>query len=223
MVWKETFCATLAKVWIAHKRRKAKSSSKHGPTEKRAKLSFLLGSQAEYGQEIQPEPEEQKESVSTRSKLSPSPPSPTSPRHWPFYAEWFEESESDEVSSGGSEGPEEVLPQVSLLQGEVLVGFQAGAHLRRRVDVLFPQGLLAKVFVLGWVQSKEAEKGHELLPPKRNRDPSNEAQQVKSSQFAQHRRIRDGRDVGRHQTGQCWIPGGYNFRDGTEKHHCLAL
>lgn len=30
----------------------------------------------------------------------------------------------------------------------MLVGFQAGAHLRRRVDVLLPQGVLAKVLVL---------------------------------------------------------------------------
>jgi len=80
------------------------------------------------------------------------------PRHWPFDAERFEESESDEVSGGGSEGPEEVLPQVSLLQGEVLVGFQAGAHLRRRVDVLFPQGLLAKVLVLGGCKAKEQKR-----------------------------------------------------------------
>ena len=76
------------------------------------------------------------------------------PKHWPFDAEWFEESESDEISGSRSEGPEEVLPQVSLLQGEVLVGFQAGAHLCRRVDVLFPQGLLAKVLVLGGCKAK---------------------------------------------------------------------
>lgn len=68
--------------------------------------------------------------------------------HWPFNSEWFEESEADEVPGSGSEGPEEVLPQVSLLQGEVLVGFQAGAHLSRRVDVLFPQCLFSKILVL---------------------------------------------------------------------------
>lgn len=79
----------------------------------------------------------------------PCPTPLTSPKHWPFNAERLEESESDEVSGRGSEGPEEVLPQVSLLQGEVLVGFQAGAHLCRRVHVLFAQGLLAKVLVLG--------------------------------------------------------------------------
>lgn len=85
----------------------------------------------------------------------PHVPCPADPlKHWPFDAEWFEESESDEVSGGGSEGPEKVLPQVSLLQGEVLVGFQAGAHLRRRVDMLFPQGLLPKVLVLGKRKAK---------------------------------------------------------------------
>lgn len=68
--------------------------------------------------------------------------------------ERFEESESDEVSGSGSEGPEEVLPQVSLLQGEMLVGFQAGAHLGRRVDVLFPQRLFPKVLVLGGHKAK---------------------------------------------------------------------
>lgn len=76
------------------------------------------------------------------------------PKHWPFDTEWFEESESDEVSGSGSEGPEEVLPQVSLLQGEVLVGFQAGAHLGRRVDVLFPQCLFSEVLVLGGHKAK---------------------------------------------------------------------
>lgn len=76
------------------------------------------------------------------------------PRHLPFNAERLEEPESDEVSGCGSEGPEEVLPQVSLLQGEVLVGFQAGAHLCRGVDMLFPQGLLAKVLVLGGGKAK---------------------------------------------------------------------
>lgn len=85
-------------------------------------------------------------------------PTLAAPKHRPFNAEWFEESESDEVSSGGCEGPEEILSQVSLLQGEVLVGFQAGAHLCRRVDVLLSQGMFAKVLVLDGGKARKQER-----------------------------------------------------------------
>lgn len=71
--------------------------------------------------------------------------------HTPFDADGREEADADEVPSYRSEGPEEVLSQVGLLQGEVLVRLQAGGHLRQRVGVAFVQGLLAKVLVLEWI------------------------------------------------------------------------
>lgn len=39
----------------------------------------------------------------------------------PFYADWSVEFEEDVVSSGGGDGPEEVLSQVGLLQSVALV------------------------------------------------------------------------------------------------------
>lgn len=73
---------------------------------------------------------------------------PTTPKHPPLYADGGEEPDPDEVPRHRREGPEEVLPQVGLLQGEVLVGLQAGGHLRQRVGVAFVQRLLPEVLIL---------------------------------------------------------------------------
>lgn len=66
----------------------------------------------------------------------------------PLDADGGEEADPDEVSGHRGEGPEEVFPQVGLLQGEVLVGLQAGRHLRQRVGVTLVEGLFPKVLVL---------------------------------------------------------------------------
>lgn len=161
MVCKET-CTRVATSRLAHKHRKPKGSGKHGPTKKKVRFSSSWKSTAPSSWAAKQKTakkfnrsQKSKREVSPHAPGCPHVPCPADPlEHWPFDAEWFEESESDEVSGGGSEGPEKVLPQVSLLQGEVLVGFQAGAHLRRWVDVLFPQGLLAKVLVLGKRKAK---------------------------------------------------------------------
>lgn len=47
----------------------------------------------------------------------------------PLYADGGEEADTYEVSSHGSEGPEEVLAQIRLLQREVLVSLQTGGDL----------------------------------------------------------------------------------------------
>lgn len=67
----------------------------------------------------------------------------------PLDADGCEEAYPDEVSCYGGEGPEEVLPQVGLLQREVLVGLQAGCHLCQWVGVTLVERLLPKVLVLG--------------------------------------------------------------------------
>lgn len=47
----------------------------------------------------------------------------------PLDADRCEETYPYEVACDGCEGPEEILPKVGFLQGEVLVGLQAGRHL----------------------------------------------------------------------------------------------
>ena len=66
----------------------------------------------------------------------------------PLQLQRLEEAEADEVPCRGCEGPEEILVQVGLLQGEVLVRLEARAHLCRWVHVLHPQRMLPKVLVL---------------------------------------------------------------------------
>lgn len=66
----------------------------------------------------------------------------------PLNADGREEADPDEVSCYGGEGPEEVLPQVGLLQREVLVGLQAGCHLCQWVGVTLVESLLPKILVL---------------------------------------------------------------------------
>lgn len=66
----------------------------------------------------------------------------------PLNADGREEADPDEVSRYGGEGPEEVLPQVGLLQREVLVGLQAGCHLRQWVGVALVESLLPEILVL---------------------------------------------------------------------------
>lgn len=70
-------------------------------------------------------------------------------QHQPLNADRCEESYPYEVPRYRGEGPEEVLPQVGFLQGEVLVGLQAGRHLRQRVGVTLMEGLFPKVLILG--------------------------------------------------------------------------
>lgn len=149
LLGKESFCARLANCGLLQSARKQRGLAAVDPPG-RVELPPLAKHRALLPGN-RPVPGMDRKFGRTHGKYLHA---PCPPRHWPFDAEWFEESESDEVSGSGCEGPEEVLLQVSLLQGEVLVGFQAGAHLCRRVDVLFPQGLLAKVFVLDGHKAK---------------------------------------------------------------------
>lgn len=88
------------------------------------------------------------------------------PWHRPLNADRCEESYSYEVARHGGEGPEEVLPQVGLLQGEVLVGLQAGGHLRQGVGVTLMKGLFPKVLILqerNRVQYVKAEEKYSVV------------------------------------------------------------
>lgn len=73
---------------------------------------------------------------------------PVTPWYQPLDADRCEEPYPYEVPRHGGEGPEEVLPKVGFLQGEVLVGLQAGRHLRQRVGVTLVEGLFPEVFIL---------------------------------------------------------------------------
>ena len=77
--------------------------------------------------------------------------SPTA-RPWsislPLDADRGEEANTDEVPGHGSEGPEEVLSQVGLLQREVLIGLQASGDLRKGIGVTLVKRLLPKVLIL---------------------------------------------------------------------------
>lgn len=66
----------------------------------------------------------------------------------PLDADGCKKSYPNEVPCDRGEGPEEVLPQVGFLQGEVLVGLQAGCHLCQWVGMALMEGLLPKVFIL---------------------------------------------------------------------------
>lgn len=73
----------------------------------------------------------------------------------PLDADRCEESYSYEVPGDGREGPEEVLPEVGLLQGEVLVGLQAGCHLRQRIGVTLMEGLFPEVLILEHIMESD--------------------------------------------------------------------
>lgn len=73
----------------------------------------------------------------------------------PLDADRREESYPYEVPGDRREGPEEVLPEVGLLQGEVLVGFQAGRHLRQRIGMTLMEGLFPKVLILEHIMESD--------------------------------------------------------------------
>ena len=77
----------------------------------------------------------------------------------PLDADRCEEPYPDEVPRYGGEGPEEVLPQVGLLQGEVLVRLQAGRHLGQRVGVSLMERLFPKVLILKQERPQSEDSG----------------------------------------------------------------
>lgn len=102
-----------------------------------------------------------KKNLKTTETLTPDRKSlPRAAPYGPLDADGREEADPDEVASHGREGPEEVLSGVGLLQGEVLVGLQAGGHLRLRVGVTLMQRLLPKVLVLEKKQDDKNDRIH---------------------------------------------------------------
>lgn len=78
-------------------------------------------------------------------------------RHGPFYVDRSIKLEQDVVSSHWSDGPEEVLAHVGLLQRVALIHFKRGGNFSRRVHVDLMQQRFQEVFILREQKAKEVK------------------------------------------------------------------